>query len=579
MSIYDNRHPDFTGLLLEWEKWRLTYCGGDAFIHRYLKHFSHRETVIDFETRREMSYCPAFAKATLNDVKNSIAQKLGDVSRSGGSQSYDDASNGVGTGVDRRGHSMNAFIGSHVLEDLLVCKRVGVYIDMDQLPPNASLIQASGKRPYIYRYRPEDILTWRYDETQPTKLLAVLLQDRSFILDPVTNLVIGIQVSLRHVYFNSQKRVQIDFYPPENKEIQNSDVKPIKTIVLSDKITELPFHIAEISDSLLSDIANYQIAMLNIASSDVSYLTKANHPFYVEQYDPKTEETWIKPEGSSDPQKQKAQKKEITVGVTSGRRFPKGLEFAPQFIHPSSEPLIASMAKQERMVEEIRILINLSLSNIQSKMASADSKKIDSQGLEAGLASIGLELQYLENQIARIWAMYEGTTPATVVYPERWEILSPQEIANQIEQNNELANQCPSMTFRREISKQNARLLLGCKVSRETMTKIENEIDTAKVYTTNINDLNVAVSAGMLDLQNAAQAAGFPDDAVEKAKQDHAERLARIAASQMNAEANPGARGVQDLGADPAAASKERATATDVTTKESTVPPVRGEAK
>ena len=50
-------------------------------------------------------------------------------------------------------------------------------------------------------------------------------------------------------------------------------------------MTRIPFILLDIGESLMKDVANHQIALLNLGSSDVSYALKANYPFYTEQQD------------------------------------------------------------------------------------------------------------------------------------------------------------------------------------------------------------------------------------------------------------------------------------------------------
>ena len=110
---------------------------------------------------------------------------------------------------------------------------------------------------------------------------------------------------------------------------------------------------AEINQSLLADVSNYQIAMLNMTSSDINYAVKSNFPFYVEQYDPRVEmekrarqaidNDDTSKDGSAEAEK-KAKDDQIKVGNTQGRRYPINSE-RPGFIHPSPDPLMASMNK------------------------------------------------------------------------------------------------------------------------------------------------------------------------------------------------------------------------------------------
>ena len=60
-------------------------------------------------------------------------------------------------------------------------------------------------------------------------------------------------------------------------------------------IPEIPFVLMELDTSLMTDIADYQISLLNLASSDVNYALKSNFPFYVAQFNPVAELPTLRP--------------------------------------------------------------------------------------------------------------------------------------------------------------------------------------------------------------------------------------------------------------------------------------------
>ena len=93
------------------------------------------------------------------EVKNTIFQRMSDVVRIGGSENYKKASLGQENGVDLHGNTMTGFMGSQVLEELLVMKKVGIYVDM---PSNTgpTLLDQIDKKPYLYTYATEDIRSW-----------------------------------------------------------------------------------------------------------------------------------------------------------------------------------------------------------------------------------------------------------------------------------------------------------------------------------------------------------------------------------------------------------------------------------
>ncbi|MEA1999531.1 MAG: hypothetical protein U9N61_09480, partial [Euryarchaeota archaeon] len=417
LNIADLTHPEYRNIYDSWEKWRRTYESGDEFIEEYLEKFSTREEKSDFETRKGISYCPAFAKAAVNDVKDAIFQRIADVARKDGPKSYQDAITGKEGGVDLAGTTMNSFVGTTLLPELLSMSKVGVFVDMPQLP-GETLSDQQGARPYIYHYPIEAILNWVVDVKNNKTYSKLLLQDSIYTLCSITGLPIEVKKRYRYMWTQNGK-VCTQFFDENSKPIDRFGGDGVDVVVLD--IPTIPFVIFEITDSLLKDVANYQIALLNLASSDILYSLKSNFPFYVEQFDPRADNLYRRPSGHEKVQTGEssvqivqggeqadataAKNYEIEVGATVGRRVPRGLDL-PTFIHPSSEPLMASMKKQEEIKRDIRMLVKLAVSNLAPKMASAESKDYDERGLEAGLSAIGLELEQGERLIAQYWTMY-----------------------------------------------------------------------------------------------------------------------------------------------------------------------------
>ncbi len=530
-KIIDIRHPDYNASYDVWEKWRLTYRSGSEFIERYLSKYSIREDDTIFTSRKALTYVPAFAKSAINDVKNAIYQRTGDIVRLGGSSSYRDCILGRLNGVDLLGSSMSFFIGQYILPELLTMSRVGVYIDMPILD-GPSKLDKGNKHPYIYLYAIEDILSWSYDQSDsPNEFSSVLLRDHNFIYDPETNLPINKSTSYRHLSL-------ID----EGVKVQYYDLNGVSTSSTVLNIPKIPFVMRDIGDSLLSDVANYQIALMNLESSDIGYILSANYPFYTEQYDPRPASEYLESGNEAD----------ITVGPTQGRLYPTNTE-RPAFIHPSSEPLQISIQKQENIKRDIKILVNLAVSNLSPKMASAESKEVDNQGLEAGLSYLGLVLENLEMKISEYWAMYEASSPATIIYPTEYQLPNPATIREEINQDLVLLETINSKTYRKELVKRIVRRSIGTKISAITLRDIDVEIETATIVAADSRTMSTDLEAGLVSLKTASLARGYPEGDVEQAKIDQAERLKRIQEAQTPANpASGAARGIPDLSVDPA---------------------------
>lgn len=511
----------FTDNTQNWRKWRLTYEGGRRFVDRYLERFSARESHSEFNSRRRITYCPAFAKAAINDVKNSIFQRISDVTREGGPASYQTSIQGLNGGVDRLGSSMNTFIGRDILPDLLVMGKVGLFLDREIIPDNVTLATRV-KAPYLYVYKIEDIVEYTQNEFGETDY--IVLRERTDNTEYLRTfmLIDGIVTMLK-----------------------GND--PPVTL----KLTKIPFVLLTLSESLMMDISDYQIALLNTESSDLIYILKSNYPFYVEQVDGRSEGTHLK----------KNETEEVETGSHHGRTYPRGLD-QPAFIAPPTEPIVASMKKQEQMKADIRLLLNLSIQNLQpSTMASADSKIMDDRTLEAGLSYIGLELEYAERQLSFLWSMYEGSNDiATIKYPATYSIKSDDEILKEVEALKEQMKNIPSETYKKEVAKIIAMKMLGSKVSRQTLEKILTEIDNSRLLTTDPDLIFQSIENSVITLADAATALGLPNDpkSLATAAAEHAERAARIAQAQASVSHDMASRGVKDMSANSNAPAQEK---------------------
>lgn len=521
------RHPRYEGDSTNWYKWRLTYEGGRDFVNKYLERYSSREDENEFLLRKKITYCPAHAKAAIMEIKNSIFERMSDVTRLEGPESYQKSVNGMEGGVDFAGHNMTSFIGTKILPELLVLRKVGVFVDKPAMEENRTRADDKGKRPYLYVYRAEDILSWAYNDENV--LISVLLQAEVDTVDEATGLISG-KKEVRRLLRLTDAGV-------EYREMEdNEDVAKITPTIL--KLTRIPFVIFEMTESLMADIADYQIALLNLESSDLGYLLKSNFPFYTEQSSPLTDLAANARQGmvSTDTDGNKTVTvsdghQTIAVGPTTGRKYPKGME-RPGFIHPSPEPMDVSMRKQTDMKAAIRQLVQLALTNLSPQRASGESKQFDQQGLEAGLAYIGLELETGENKIAQIWAEYEGSAPALVVYPDKYSLKSDVERMTEADKLTGLISKIPSITFQKALAKRIAFLTMGRGVSLKDEQNIIKEIDASEIIAVDPDVLLSDMEAGLVCAETASSARGYPKGDVAKAKQEHIDRLTAIAIAQ-----------------------------------------------
>jgi len=576
-KIVDFRVPGYFLAAPNWLKYRLVYAGGEDFRSEYLQQFTSRETTSQFNNRRNITPIPSFAKAAVNEIRNSIYQPMIDIVRRDGSEAYLNAITGKDMGVDLRGASMNAFMGQRVLEELLVMGRVGIFVDAPEIQSTVTLAEVGNFRPFLYPYKIEDILSYSCSSPEnPSKFSALLLRDTIIEYDSASGLPTEEMIRYRHLYIDDDGFVSIQFYNEDDDPIDRDGnlSGPIQM-----NLTQIPFTFIDIGQSLLIDVCEYQIALLNLVSSDVNYALQANFPFYTEQADMRKVGSHLKntanPDGTATQGGQGAHDKEIKVGTTQGRRYDKGTD-RPDFIHPSSEPLKASMALQEKMEADIKKLVNLAVTTLATR-ASAESKALDNRGLEAGLSYIGLKLEAAERQITEFWAAYEQADCskrqiATIKYPNRYSLKSDEDRIEEAGKLDKVILGTPSKTARKELWKSVIITLLGGKINPDKLANIMKEIDVAGFTTADPEVIIAAQEAGLVGEQLASIALGFPENEYLTARDDHMERIKRIAETQGVVDKAPlaGSRGVVDMDDDPTSSGSDEKTASRDTTFQST---------
>jgi hypothetical protein len=597
LNLVDSRHPGYLSGMTDWAKWRLSYNGGDEFREAYLERFSMREDPLEFNARKAMTPIPKFAGAAINDIRNAIYQRMRDITRKGGSKAYQYAVNGNNLGVDRRGATMNAFIGVKVLTELLVMGRVGVFVDAPPVPAGATLADIGDVAPYLYKYDIEDILSWTCSKPEaPSEFDAILLRDSVMQYDQAYFLpTISVQ-RYRYLRVNPDTgKVGLQFYDLQGQPVDQYG-QPGGEIQL--ELDRIPFVMLDIGSSLIKDVCQHQIALLNLGSSDVSYALRSNFPFYVEQKDLRAVGAHLKhaatAEGTATTGGQGAGETDIKVGATHGRAYDKGMN-PPGFINPSAEPLRASLELQDRLKRDIRELVNLAVSALAVR-ASAESKAMDNQGLEAGLSYIGLLLESAERQLCEHWAAYEERTVtkrevATIKYPDRYSLKTDADRIKEAQDLTKLMNSVPGRKVKRELSKGVVQALLGGKIGVDDLDAINQEIDSAHYTNSDPTTIIQAVQAGLVGEKTGSVALGFDDDEYLAARQDHLERVKRIAEAQGMAGGqhgragadggggDPAARGVPDLSANTAAGADEKTASRNTDLEPTTASRVRGAGK
>jgi hypothetical protein len=485
-----------------------------------------------------------------------------DISRNEGPDTYRESILGENGGVDKLGASMNAFMGTKALTELMTMTRVGVYVDKPAIPEGATLADKDklNIKPYLYIYQAEDIRSWGFD-SQTGTLRSVLLRDYRYVYNEETGLPLGVEPYYRFM-MKQDGFIDVRIYDKDNILVETAQLD----------LPEIPFVIGELNESILTDVVRHQIALLNLGSGDMNYATKSNFPFYVEQVDPQAEflNNLTGQDFESDEDQDgtgtganTSRSKNIQVGAQSGRGYAKGLD-APKFINPDTGPLEASMKKQDSIKQEIRELVSLSVAGLG-----------DEGGLEAGLAYLGLQLEAMERSIGRIWSYYEGEEDSipSIAYPNDYQVKGNAERIEDAKGLYYFVDKIPSLQYQKTVAKEIVAKTLGHKVSSEDLQEIYKEIDESDVVVIDPDVLAKDIENGLVDTITAGLARGYSVEAIKNAMLEKLEKANMIAMAQsgrtndaVNA-ATGGSRGVDEAAIDPQADAKEEK---DITQRQAT---------
>ena len=544
------RHPEFTAFESRWEKWWLCYEGADAFREEFLQKYSKREETSDFNRRKKLTYIPGHARSSINIIRNALAVQLPDVVRKG-SQSYLDA---MARDVDTFQSSMSSFVALKIVPGLLVQGKIYTVVDAPGVADGTTRAEDDG-RPYIFTVAADDMLSWSYDSDG--RVNAALMRLYEDVVDTETGLVVGTQLIFR--YYKLMAAGESFAGDGETVtagatggvlvwEVDKDGKETAPTVILD--LTRVPITEFRAVASLMSEIADHQISMLNLASTDMDFLWRNNFPIYVEMT-PKGAGA-IRPRGTRKTSGSRSTQTSVdgtgeagagksdrqrNVGTGKGVGYPEGTD-KPGFIAPDVENLKASMAKQDSLATEIRVLTNLSLTSMSVKALeqSGASKEADRIGEEAGLAYIGRILETGERDIAILWAMMEAESGETDVnYPQTYTLKSDEERQEEAKKLHELRPAVNSEAYKKAIDRAIADKVLRQQTTPEEMTVIIQEIDDAPFVNDDIKQaesIRKDAVVGLVSAETSSKLLGYEDGEVEKANVERSARVAeRVGAS------------------------------------------------
>ena len=485
----------------DWIDWRYCYMGGKAFREEYLEPFSDRETAEEFERRKKLTPIPTYAKKEINRVRNSLASRLPDVSRLGGSKKWRDAVGGKGRGVDLRGSSMNNFTAKMIIPEMLVMQHFGVLVDAPTTEARTQAEVPAGFRPFLRPFSVENFRAEPAPADHVSDWLAVTFRMINPTYDPKSRTGKNVY-SFRHYWVDDSGEVVVQDTTESGKELTG-----VRRLGRPD----IPFVLYDGSESLMAESCSYQITALNMISADSNYAVDSNFAFMVRKQS-RSMPTHLDED------------KEVQVGRGKGLLYE---DVAPGFISPPVDPMSVSLEMRKVMKDEVREIVTGVL------MSAGDDGT-----LEAGLSYYGRCLQDGENRIWDHWRSYDNTPAITVAFPETWSLKTDQERLEEANAWVDLMNKLPGQKGRKAASKEAYDRAFRGKLKTEELDAIKKEVDDAAYSTADPDIILKAKEQDVVSVETAALALGFNKDEAEKAKKDADAKLERRMAANQDAKGN-----------------------------------------
>jgi len=539
MEINKLKHPEYLAFVPEWLKFWLSYQGGKQFVMSYLKRYSKRESKKDFENRMSVSYNPPDSQSAMNDVRDALLTHMQEVVRVGDPRYIEMMENDV----DTFRSSMTTFVGTEILPRLLAQGKVFVFVDAPPTGPLPATPSALPTRaedpaqlPWLWAFHAEQCLSWTYADDG--RITSCLIELGSDVVDPYTGLTIGISKEYRLLKLLGPGE---EFGPYTGPGVGVATTSADGTIKRMDilNLKRVPVVEFKIAQALMTDIADMQVALMNLTSTDMAFLFRGNFPLYTEQYDPAT--AVIAPTGRKKRELSGAQNMDTelddtdgrgsSIGSNTGRRYTKGVE-RPGYVSPPTENLRASMEKQAKIGQSIRAALDLAMTalSVAAVEQSGESKKQDRVGLSAGLRYIATQLENGEREINDIVHLYLGVTPnGTVEYPDKFTEPDEAEQDAQLKRLQDSRASVRSATYQRELSKRIAESQLTGETDDDTMKKIFAEIDAAPFFDESLGRSQIIASdvrERLISRGTGALLRGYSIDEVSK----------RLAEEELNAD-------------------------------------------
>jgi len=391
-------HDAYQWYYNRWQFLRDSYNGGyDYFMGKYLEPYYY-ESRDDYEKRLRMLALDNHVKAIVGIYTSFLFRK--EPKREYATIENDPALESFLEDADLDGRSFQAFIRD-AATFAMVYGNVWILVEKPVSVANTRAEELQQDiRPYVSMFTPENVLDWEY-ERQPNGLYEL------------TYLKIKEEVINNNQYIREYTKDEINIYKMNGQEKTADFIETIPNTI--GKIPAVCFYAARsatrgVGISAVGDQADMQRSIYEELNEIQSIIRLTNHPSLV-----KTQDT------------------EATAGAGSIVQLPSNLDpgLKPYLLQPSGASIESVLNSIQKKVDAINQMSSVGgIRSIESRRLSGIALSSEFQLLGAKISDFALNCEHVEEQIWRLWCMFQGTTwEGKINYPRSFSI---QDKANDI---------------------------------------------------------------------------------------------------------------------------------------------------
>ena len=391
-------HEAYKYYINRWQFLGDSYQGGyDYFMGRYLEPYLY-ESRDDYEKRLRAIGLDNHTKSIV-DLYNSFLFRK-EIKRDYGSIENDPGLKPFLADADLDGRSFLAFLRD-VSTYAMVYGNVWVICDKPQTQVFTRADELNqGIRPYVSLFTPDNVLDWEYErkanglyELTYLKVKEEVHKDKQYIREYTPEEI--------NVYLIDGSEKTGDLY----ETVPNTLGKVPAVCVYAQRS-----NIRGVGVSAVGDIADIQKEIYEMSSEIEQIVRLTNHPTLVKSVDT-----------------------EASAGAGSIIQMPQGMDpgLKPFLLQPDGASIEAVLQSIQKKTESIDRSASLAgIRSVESRRLSGVALTSEFQTLNSKLSSFALNMEHAEEQIWRLWAMYQGKVwDGYVEYPRSFSI---QDKANDI---------------------------------------------------------------------------------------------------------------------------------------------------